>query len=81
MSRNCHTEYLPDVEAQDVYVITNHIQGFHLQSWWVFRIMTEQVEGLLMDDLRGNMWGPFTSVYTACDAIGVTPLDLVVKPY
>lgn len=49
-------------------IVTNHLFGRPLYSWWVIEIATYQegdIEGTLMDDITKDIHGPYTSLSEA----------------
>jgi len=54
------TSYVRIKKIFEIYVVTNHINGIPLNAWWGFYICEDPaIEGIMLDDLRQDMLGPF----------------------
>lgn len=74
-----HTEIYEETGDLDILIITNHINGQDLQSVWAFTIRNFRVEGILIDDISGEVVGPFDDFQMARQQMGVDVFDTAVK--
>ena len=54
------------------FIITNHLFGRPLYSWWVFEVAeydAHDITGVLMDDIRGSIHGPYAERTDANEAV------------
>ncbi len=58
----------------DAFIVTNHLFGESLYSWWIIEVSRYEpgdIDGVLMDDIRAGIHGPFATKPDAMHALGL----------